>query len=112
MFNADGLLYEKDIIEGFWQVPKKVDIDTSDDIKTWVSGKRNGRCDQINIDKYHKVFYCMDNIKQDGVNAKVKTDTNTEFACSPLLFVLCDDSKPIPMKKSEVKFFLERIEFL
>ena len=112
MYNASGLLYTKDIIEGFWQMPKKVDINIIDDIKTLVAGKSNGRCDQINIDKYHKVFYSMDNLMQDGVNAKIKLNNRIEFACSPLLFVLCDDNKPIKLPEEEIKFFLERTEFL
>ena len=111
-FNADGVLVFKGE-DGEWCTDKNITINTVGDIHNAVVSKENienYKAEQININKYEKVFYSFENSIK-GVDAKVTTDDGTvEMAFSPLLLVNCDDTKPIKMNEKVLSEIMSKIE--
>ena len=56
---------------------------------------------QIDLSKYRKMYYNIDRLAEHGVEAKITTDAEVFYVSSPILFVQCDDTKPIDIE-SEV----------
>lgn len=115
IFNADCYLYSLSTKETI-----KTNITTISDIASVLGVSSIDNVAQCDIDKYHKVYYnCSEEVVSKGITCWVKQlmEHSTELGvwvdtCSKnfvtgdiLLFVLCDDTKPISMSDSKIKFF-------
>ena len=72
--------------------------------------KTRDTLEQVNLDKYRKVYYCSSNIK-DEILSKVKDmEGETHYMGSPLILVECDDVKPIDITDKVKEEIKERLE--
>ena len=106
-FNASALLLKKN--DGVW-CEDKVEINSVNDIlKIFIPYENNVA--QVNINKYLKVYYCVQFIT-DGIEARVTDmDCTTHYMSSPLLLVECDDDKPIKLSDEALKKLKDTIDF-
>lgn len=72
--------------------------------------KTRDTLEQVNIDKYKKIYYCSSNITTEILSKVTDIEEQTHYMGSPLILVECDDVKPIDITdkvKTEIK---ERLE--
>lgn len=98
LFNTDGK----------W-VSQAHNISSVDDILNFFSPCEKS-VEQINLDKYHKVYYSPDKIDSRGIMG-ITTDSEDErkMLTSPLLLVYCDDIQPINMTETAEKFIRDKL---
>lgn len=67
--------------------------------------------EQVNLSLHEKVYYSLSFLR-DNIHAKVTDEMgNRHFMVSPILVVLCDDTKPINITEDSLNFFKEAIDF-
>ena len=108
-FNANAILKTR-TIEGVWSESEVV-ISSVEDIKNIF---KNGEPYQVNLSKFLKVYYSVDDISTYGCIVAKTTDMNGEmlFMGAPLLFVECDDTKPIDITEDAKNKFAEMVALL
>lgn len=115
-FKAKCILFNTDTQEG-----TEVTVKSSQDIIDMLGGSS---VSQINIDKYHKVFYnpSIENFN-NGVSGWVhlkeeldesngvwvSTEGKDYFVGDKILIVLCDDTKPIDIDDTAKEFIISCI---
>ena len=93
---ACGLLLE---YENNQWTEKYVDIKEAQDILTVLQTNKKS-ITQVDIDKYRKVFYSMDNLERYGsISAKIDAHEERWYMVAPLLLVECNDNEPIMLSK-------------
>lgn len=102
----------------------KVCVLTRDDKGTWnesvanVSNRQSfldvfktrDTLEQVNLDKYRKVYYCSSNIKDEILSKVTDMEEETHYMGSPLVLVECDDAKPIDITAKVKEEIKERLE--
>lgn len=95
-----------------------------DIIQVIANGDRDKIC-QVSIDKYNKVYYCLDDRIGFGVSGWIKEHEYYEesidswipfeskdfFSGENLLFVLCNDSVPIDITKDALDFMMSCVTY-
>ena len=70
---------------------------------------------QVNLSRYMKVFYCLDNIEklaEPQMQARViDEDGDMQFMVSPILICQCDDTNPINLTKEIEETIKSTIDF-
>ena len=70
---------------------------------------------QVNLSRYMKVFYCLDNIEkleEPRMQARVvDEDGDVQFMVSPILICQCDDTNPINLTKEIEETIKSAIDF-
>lgn len=85
--------------DGKWS-EEIVSIDSVDDILD-VFSPYQMYVEQVNLDRYRKVYYTVENLATQGVVAKIEdADGVLHFMASPLLLVQCNDEEPIRIEPS------------
>ncbi|MBQ8234387.1 MAG: hypothetical protein IJZ36_02235 [Bacilli bacterium] len=93
---AKGLLLEKQ--DDIW-TEKYVSLDKPQDILTVLQTNKKS-ITQVDIDKYRKVFYSMDNLERYGsISAMMDANDERWYMVAPLLLVECNDTEPIMLSK-------------
>lgn len=106
-FNAKALLLKKE--NGEWK-EEEITIKNVVDIRA-VFTPYESTVDQVNLDRYRKVYYTMGFLK-DGIDARtVDMDDNRAYLVSPLLLVQCDDEKPIDLTEEVLQSIKNSIDF-
>lgn len=123
MFSANSILCHIDT-DNSTMTYEEVTITSQEDIFNLIGDGKVGSVKQVNIDKYHKVFYdYTDEAFSNGVSARVKTYAyhdkearkwvdfeSEEFVLGDkLLLVLCDDKVPIDMTEDAKQFIISCI---
>lgn len=67
---------------------------------------------QINIDKYHKVYTSVSFLNErQSLDGRVETnEEGVQMLVSPILLVLCDDTKPINISEDSLSFFEDKLD--
>lgn len=95
---ASGCLMKREE-DGKWS-EEIVNIDSIDDILDIFSPYQM-YVEQVDLDKYRKVYYTVENLASQGVVAKIEdADGVLHFMASPLLLVQCNDKEPIKIESS------------
>lgn len=106
VFDASAVLLKKNIAEDRWD-KSTVRISSVDDIHKAVGGSAT----QVDLDKYHKVYYDASGFASSGVLVHVRDcQSNIQFLPSPILLVLCDDEKPIDLDDVAYGDFFDGLE--
>lgn len=115
-FKAKCILFDTNTQEGTEVIAR-----STQDIVDMLGGSS---VSQINIDKYHKVFYNPSDenfnkgvsgwvyLKEElneNINAWVSTESKDYFVGDKILLVLCDDTKPIDMTDTAKEFIMSCI---
>ena len=79
--------------DGNWE-EKSLIVRNVNDIKNAFKGDE---VTQVNLNKYHKVFYATKDIERHGsICSKVRDESGELFfMASPVMLALCDNEKPI-----------------
>ena len=72
--------------------------------------KTRDTLEQVNLDKYRKVYYCSSNIKDEILSKVTDMGGETHYMGSPLILVECDDVKPIDITDKVKEEIKERLE--
>lgn len=96
--------------DGKWE-EKSLVVRNVNDIKLAFNGDE---VTQVNLNKYHKVFYTTKDIERHGSICSKVVDESGDlfFMASPVMLVLCDDEKPISITGDDMKLFKDSIDFL
>lgn len=118
-FKAKCLLFNKDTKEFTEQI-----ITNTKDIIDIIGGGIKGATTQVNVDKYHKVYFnSCDEFIERGVSGWINTkeyynyDTNTwvteegkeYFTGDEILLVLCSDEYPVDITEDAKDFIMSCI---
>lgn len=108
-FKATAILKTRSI-EGVW-TNSSVVIESVEGIKNLF---KNGNPTQVNLSKFLKVYYSVDDISDYGCIVAKTIDMSGEtcFMGAPLLFVECDDAKPIDITEEALLKFEEKVSLL
>jgi hypothetical protein len=108
-FNAKCVKYEKDK-SGSW-VSSETIIKSIQDILN-IFKPHEDTVQQVDIDMFHKVYYSTDFISESGVDGfLIDADGTRRMLVSPLLFVECDEEKPINISSDSLKKITDSIDF-
>ena len=106
-FNAKAVLLER-TGEGIWSY-RDVLIRTREDIINMFEGATSDDIVQTDINGFEKAYTATNKLSASGIYAKIQKDDGTiDFACSSILFVLCDREKPIDISQT----FREKIRVI
>lgn len=72
--------------------------------------KTRDTLEQVNLDKYRKVYYCSSNITTSILSKLTDMEEQTHYMGSPLILVECDDIKPIDITDKVKEEIKERLE--
>ena len=106
-FNAKALLLNKE--NGEWK-EREVTIKSVADIRA-IFAPYESNVDQVNLDRYRKVYYSMGFLKHCIEARTVDMDDNRAYLVSPLLLVQCDDEKPIDLTEEVLQSIKNSIDF-
>lgn len=87
------------------------EIRSADDIRNFLGDGVS--VTQVNLSKYHKVYYSMEMLERYGIVDCKVVDMNgdTHFMHTPLLYVKCDDSEPVCICEQSKKIIEGAIDF-
>ena len=72
--------------------------------------KTRDTLEQVDLDKYKKVYYCSSNITTEVLSKVTDVNGETHYMGSPLILVECDDMKPIDITDKVKEEIKERLE--
>lgn len=72
--------------------------------------KTRDTLEQVNLDRYRKVYYCSSNITTSILSKVTDMEEQTHYMGSPLILVECDDVKPIDITDKVKEEIKERLE--
>lgn len=106
-FNATAILMEK--VNDAW-TEKEIEIKNVQSLRE-VFEPHNDNIEQVNLDKYRKVYYSM-GFLNEGIDAKlIDMNDETHYMVSPLLLVQCDDSFPKKISPEVAESIKKAIDF-